>query len=116
MGLLENLEMAIGDKNAAAQARQQAIESYLDYRHAGGQNTTGGAQLCISVAQAISQGDTTKIEQRLAQFSGVDVPPFSNCCSPNCKRYYMVIVILRSPIIRIWTIAMPWSCNCCWKH
>ena len=65
--ILYNLEQATGNTQAAAQARQQAIESYLAYRRAGGQSMTPGAQFCAMAAQAIEQGETTELEQELAQ-------------------------------------------------
>jgi tetratricopeptide (TPR) repeat protein len=72
---LHNLEQATGHEEAAAEALQQAIESYLSYRRAGGQSMTGGAQLCATAAQAIEQGKTTEMEQLLVQLTGADVPP-----------------------------------------
>ncbi|HEY0323360.1 MAG TPA: TIR domain-containing protein [Pyrinomonadaceae bacterium] len=68
------LEQATGDAAAAAQARQQAIESYLAYRRAGGQSMTDGARLCSMLAQAIEQGETTELEENLAQYAEADVP------------------------------------------
>jgi len=65
--LLHNLEREAGDPQAAAQARQQAVQTYLAYRRAGGESRMPGAQLCALVAQAIQQRDTTEAEQRLAQ-------------------------------------------------
>jgi tetratricopeptide (TPR) repeat protein len=73
--ILYDLEQATGQAKAAALARQQAIESYLAYRRAGGQNMTSGAQLCVMVTQAIERGDVTEIAQQLVQFSEADVPP-----------------------------------------
>ncbi len=73
--ILYDLEQTTEDTTAAAQARQQAIESYLAYRRAGGQSTTSGAQFCGMAAQAIEQGQTTEMEQALAQIAGADVPP-----------------------------------------
>lgn len=73
--ILHDLERASGNPEAAAQARQRAIESYLAYRRAGGQSMTGEAQLCAAAAQAITQGDTTGLEQQLAQLSGAEIPP-----------------------------------------
>ena len=73
---LHNLEQATGNSQAAAQARQQSIQSYLDYRRAGGESQSPRAQLYALVAQAIQQGNTTEAEQILAQYSRVaDAPP-----------------------------------------
>lgn len=66
-GILYDLEQATNNPQAAAQARQQAIKSYLAYRHAGGQSMTRNARLCALVVQAIQVGDMTQIEPFLAQ-------------------------------------------------
>jgi tetratricopeptide (TPR) repeat protein len=73
--LICDVEQATGNPQATAQARKQAIESYLSYRRAGGQSMTNGAKLCDMAAEAIEQGDTTQMEQSLAQYSGADIPP-----------------------------------------
>jgi tetratricopeptide (TPR) repeat protein len=73
--ILSKLEQAINSPQAAAHARQKAIESYLAYRHDGGQNMTNGAHLCAFTIHAIKQADTIELEQLLAQISGTDVPP-----------------------------------------
>lgn len=72
---LYDLEQATGNVAAAAAARQQAFESYLSYRRAGGQSMSGGAQLCVMMVQAIQQEETTEMEQFLAQLAGKDFPP-----------------------------------------
>ncbi len=72
--ILHNLEQATDNPKAAAQARQQAIQSYLDYRRAGGESQSPRAQLYALVAQAIQQGDTNEAEQYLVEILGaVDV-------------------------------------------
>ena len=73
--ILHDLEQATGDTQAAAQAREQAIGSYLAYRRDGGVSQSNRIQLCALVAQAIQQKDTTQAEQRLAQILGQDVDP-----------------------------------------
>jgi tetratricopeptide (TPR) repeat protein len=74
-GILQDLEQTTGNPQAAAQARQQAIESYLAYRRDGGQSMTGGAQLCAAAEQAIAQGDTAELEQALTEDPGADFSP-----------------------------------------
>ena len=73
--LLHDLEREAGDSQAAAQARQQAVQTYLAYRRAGGESRLPGAQLCALVAQAIGQGNTTEAEQRLARYLEPDAVP-----------------------------------------
>jgi tetratricopeptide (TPR) repeat protein len=73
--LLHMIEEAGGNKQAAAQTRQQAIDSYLAYRLDGGQSMSLGAQLCVMAAGVIERGDTTEMEQILAEFSGEGTQP-----------------------------------------
>lgn len=68
------LEQATNNPQAAAEARQQSIESYLAYRCAGGHSMNPGAQLCAMAVQAIERGNTIELEQVLAEDSGADVP------------------------------------------
>ncbi|MBI4552391.1 MAG: tetratricopeptide repeat protein, partial [Candidatus Latescibacteria bacterium] len=65
--VLHDLEQATGNPQAAEQARQQAMQSYLAYRRAGGESQQPGGKLCAQIAQAIQQGETTAVEQFLAQ-------------------------------------------------
>lgn len=83
--LLYKLEQATGNLQAAAQARQQAIESYLAYRRDGGQSMTPGAQAGAQALQAIEQGDTTKLEQQLAQFLEEDIPLSAKVMIPKLQ-------------------------------
>ncbi|HEX5732327.1 MAG TPA: TIR domain-containing protein [Blastocatellia bacterium] len=66
--ILCDLEQATGNLQAAAQARQQAIESYRAYRHAGGQSMEFGAQFCDKVTNAIAQRDSSALEQELDDY------------------------------------------------
>ncbi len=72
---LHNLEHAAGNPQAAADARQQAIQCYMAYRRDGGDNQTARARLYPSVTQAIQQGETTEVAQTLDQLAaGEDIP------------------------------------------
>ena len=55
--LLRTLESAVGNGPAAGEAREQAIQAYLAYRRAGGENQTKGGQLAALVAQAIAASE-----------------------------------------------------------
>jgi tetratricopeptide (TPR) repeat protein len=61
--ILEDLERASGQAEAAQAARRRAIEAYLAYRRAGGVSQSNQAQLFALVAQAIQE----KAEERAAQ-------------------------------------------------
>lgn len=65
LSILENLERATGHPDAAQAARQQAIETYLAYRRAGGVSQSNQIQLFAAVAQAIQEGSEDAAAQRL---------------------------------------------------
>jgi tetratricopeptide (TPR) repeat protein len=65
--ILYDLEQAEGNPQAAAQARQKAIQAYADYRCDGGENHSGTGRLALAVLQAIQQGETAEIEQVIKQ-------------------------------------------------
>lgn len=83
--ILHNLEQATSNTRAAAQARQQAIKTYLAYRRAGGQSRIPSAQLCAFAAQAILQSDTTELEQILDRYSGADAEPWAKVVIPKLQ-------------------------------
>lgn len=59
--ILYDLEQAVGNSAAAAAARDQAIQLYLAYRRAGGENHSGGGRLCVQFWQAIQENKTEEI-------------------------------------------------------
>lgn len=72
-----NLERAVGDGEAAAKARERAVQAYLEYRRAGGESTTPGGELCAMTAQAIAEGKSDQVAAELAQLlSTPDIPGF----------------------------------------
>jgi tetratricopeptide (TPR) repeat protein len=73
--ILHQLESAMGNAEAAARARQRAVESYLAYRREGGYGATTAARLCEVAAGAIAAGDTSELDQYLSQPLGEDTPP-----------------------------------------
>jgi hypothetical protein len=74
-----------GNPQAAAQARQHAIQSYLAYRRAGGENQNPSAKLCVLVGQAIQQGDITEAEQQLARYLGPNASPCARALIPKLQ-------------------------------
>ncbi|MBI3246550.1 MAG: tetratricopeptide repeat protein [Deltaproteobacteria bacterium] len=72
--ILFDLEVAVGNTQAATAARHQAIDAYLAYRRDGGEPQSTGGQLCEMVTAAIQHGEKAKAEQELAKYDGVDVP------------------------------------------
>jgi tetratricopeptide (TPR) repeat protein len=74
---LEDLERATGHAEAAQAARQQAIETYLAYRRAGGVSQSNRAQLFVMVAQAIRQNTEGEAREVLDQIAAdPDAPSF----------------------------------------
>ena len=89
--LLHNLEQAVGHPQAAAEARQRAIESYLSYRRDGGQSGQPGAQACAAVADAIQSGNRSKMAELTRKLTAVlegssgTVPPWAKAMFPKLQ-------------------------------
>ena len=66
---LRDLGQTVQNSSVADQARQQAIQKYLAYRQAGGENTNPGARLCAQVGQAIQTGDASALATKLDQIA-----------------------------------------------
>jgi tetratricopeptide (TPR) repeat protein len=64
---LHDLSQTAENPRVADQARRQAIQKYLAYRRAGGDNTNPGSRLCAQIGQAIRAGDTAPLAAKLAQ-------------------------------------------------
>jgi tetratricopeptide (TPR) repeat protein len=94
--ILYELEQGAGNPQAAAQARQQAIDSYLAYRRAGGQSMSPGEQLRTLAEQAIKQGDTTLLDGQLTELLGTDIPPSVRVLIP---RLHAILHGERNPAI-----------------
>ncbi len=73
--ILHDLEVAVGNAQAATVARQQAIDAYLAYRRDGGEPQGAGGELCEIVTDAIQQEETTQAEQELVKHEEADDPP-----------------------------------------
>ncbi|MCG3157100.1 MAG: hypothetical protein DKINENOH_03731 [bacterium] len=68
--ILRELEQATGNRQAAANARQQAIAKYLAYRRAKGGEHERSAQICGAVAEAVGAGQAATVQQALVQIAG----------------------------------------------
>jgi tetratricopeptide (TPR) repeat protein len=67
--ILHQAELASGNPLAAADARRQAVNSYLAYRRDGGKTYSGAGQLCAFTLQSLRHGKrqrVTHILQKLA--------------------------------------------------
>jgi tetratricopeptide (TPR) repeat protein len=65
--ILCNLERAVGNNAAAQQAREQAIQAYLDYRRSGGENLLGHGWIFADVVQAIAEDQTDVAASQLSE-------------------------------------------------
>lgn len=66
--ILSEIERGDGRSWEAAQARQNAIQSYLEYRRAGGVSQSPLAEAFAQATQSIEQGDTAELVEELLQF------------------------------------------------
>lgn len=84
--ILFDLERVTGNLPAAIEARQRAIESFLAYRRAGGENQQPGATiLCSRVAEAIQQKLTAQAEQLLEEFSRANPEAWVKAMVPKLR-------------------------------
>jgi tetratricopeptide (TPR) repeat protein len=60
--LRSSIEQGVGDTVATAQARREAVTSYLAYRRAGGEPRDGHGRLGDAVGQALRAGDRAQAE------------------------------------------------------
>jgi tetratricopeptide (TPR) repeat protein len=84
--ILCNLERAVGNEDAAASARDRAIQAYLAYRRDGGENLSGGGELFAMVAQAIADGQTEAASAQLAaMLREPDLPAYLKPLTPALR-------------------------------
>jgi tetratricopeptide (TPR) repeat protein len=67
--ILANIETSAGNSAAAADARHQALNAYLAYRHDGGKNQNISGRLALAVHEAIASGDPAKAASSLQQLA-----------------------------------------------
>ena len=84
--VLHDLEQATGNPQAGLEARHKAVQAFLAYRRAGGENHLPGGQLCRTVGQAIQEGKTAEVGQLLAQLAAhSDAPPQLKALVPKLQ-------------------------------
>ncbi|NQU21273.1 MAG: tetratricopeptide repeat protein [Candidatus Nealsonbacteria bacterium] len=82
--ILYDLERAEGNPQAARKARQKAIQAFLDYRRAGGENHEDGGRLSAMIGQAIAQNQTQQAEAMLSQLTQrPDLPDYAKALIPK---------------------------------
>jgi len=67
--ILCDLEQEDGNPEAAAQAREQAIQLYLAYRRDGGENHDPGGRLCAWFEKALKEQEPEEIKKQLAAYA-----------------------------------------------
>jgi len=81
--VLHDLERAVGNDTAAAAARERALQAYLAYRRAGGENHTPGGRLAAAVGQALAAGQTGEVASQLAELrERPDLPAYLQALIP----------------------------------
>ncbi len=70
-----NLEKAQGNREAAEEARRQAIQLYLDYRRDGGENHNPGGRLCLAFLQAMQQDKKDEMAATLEKLASAPGTP-----------------------------------------
>ena len=68
--VLHDLELAVGNASAAANARARAVDAFLAYRRQGGENHTAGGPLVVAVEQGIGAGATGEVDAQLETLAG----------------------------------------------
>jgi tetratricopeptide (TPR) repeat protein len=74
--ILADIETAAGNSAAAADARHQAIGTFLAYRRDGGENQYTSGRLALAVRLALASGDLAEATSLLQQLAGD--PDFAN--------------------------------------
>jgi tetratricopeptide (TPR) repeat protein len=73
---LHDVGQAVENPDLADRARRLAIQKYLAYRRAGGENTSPGARLCARVGQAVRTGVVGDLAIKLDQLvANPNIPP-----------------------------------------
>ena len=74
--ILAAIETAAGNSAAAAEARHQALGTFLAYRRDGGENQSGSGRLALDVRQSLVNGDAAEATSLLQQLTAD--PDFAN--------------------------------------
>jgi tetratricopeptide (TPR) repeat protein len=85
---LYDLEQATGNAQAAAKARQRAIESYLAYRRDGGQSYEWGAKYSAAAGQAIQTGGPSAmatLAQQMTEYLETKAGPRGKALIPKLR-------------------------------
>ena len=67
--ILADIETAAGNSATAADARRQALGTFLSFRCDGGENQSGQGRLALAVRQALASGDPAEVAAGLQQLA-----------------------------------------------
>jgi tetratricopeptide (TPR) repeat protein len=67
--ILADIETAAGNSAAAADARYQALATFLAYRRDGGENQSGQGRLALTIRQTLASGDPAEVNSSLQQLA-----------------------------------------------
>jgi tetratricopeptide (TPR) repeat protein len=67
--ILADIETDAGNPATAAEARQQAIATYLAYRRDGGENHDTAGRVALAVTQSLLAGETSAADELLQQYA-----------------------------------------------
>jgi len=67
--ILNSLEQAVGNREAADRARNQAIQLFLAYRRNGGENHSVSGRLCHEFRKALHENKISEMATRLTELS-----------------------------------------------
>jgi len=95
--ILHDLERAVGNDVAAVEARERALQAYLAYRRAGGENHTPGGRLAAIVGQALAAGQTGEVASQLAELRGR--PGFPDVLQPFISALQAILSGSRDPAL-----------------
>ena len=94
-GIRFDLEKAVGNREAADRARDQAIQLYLAYRRDGGENHTKGGRLCHEFRKALQENKTGKMATRLTEL--LNHPEISTSLKPLIPKLQALLAGSRDP-------------------
>jgi tetratricopeptide (TPR) repeat protein len=95
--ILNNLEQAEGNREAADRARDRAIQLFLAYRHDGGENHSGSGRLCHEFRKALQENKTGKMAARLTELS--NNPEIHSSLKPLIPKLQALLTGSRDPVL-----------------
>lgn len=83
--ILYELEMEMGNEKAGVVARERALQTYLDYRKAGGEIHPHRARLYKMLSSAIDRGDVVSLAEAIPKILQDDDDPYTKALIPKLQ-------------------------------